>query len=219
MKRILAMGLATFFALPIIATAIVFAEDDDTTTNQDTTQSTDDSTQTKEEALEARLEKRKAQFELKLTFLEELRLKNRCKASQGLISRVEKRIKGIETSRTRVYDNIVNHLNALVTKLKANDIDTTELEASLTTLQTKIDAFNTDLATYKQAVSDLVAIECQDDPEGFQASLEAARAALEKVKTDAKEVRTYLKDTIKPLIVGLRSQVEAKQEDDNEGGN
>ncbi len=215
MKRIVALGLTSILALPIVTTAVVFAEDSakpagtETTTTTTTTDTTETQTTTEDKtAFNARVEQHKAEMKIKLTTAEKTRILAKCKASQGLINSVKGRINGIETSRTEVYKNIIDRLTDLSTKLKNKGADTTALDADITNLKTQITTFNTDLTAYKQDVSDLVAIDCKTDPDGFKASLEAARAALVKVNKDGLAIKAYLSDTIKPLLKTIRDQLE-----------
>lgn len=240
MKRILALGLASIFALPIISTVtvIAYAEGSNSgsssgstssnsgsgngsnsgsstpsssdTTASPTTTSTTPKTETGDDAKSIldRVTQRKTELKTKLTALETTRIKTKCKASQGNLSSEKGRIKGIETSRSEVYTNLLNRLNDLSDKLKVKGIDTTSFNADIATLKTKIDTFNTDLTAYKQAVSDLAGMDCATDPAGFKASLDAARASLKKVTDDAAAVRSYLTDTIKPLLKTIRGTLE-----------
>lgn len=215
MKRILALVISTVLAVPLVSTAVIFAEGSTSTTGGTTTPTTNTETETQKpasaddtKALQARLEKRKAEFKIKLTDVEKLNIKNKCKASQGLVSSVKGRVKGIETSRSEVYANMINRLTDLSTKLKNKGANTTTLDADIAVLKTKIDSFKTDLATYKQAVSDLADIDCKTYPDLFQASLLAARSALETVNKDALAVRSYVNDTIKPELKKIRNALE-----------
>ncbi len=179
---------------------------------QDTAANTSDSTTT----LQTRLQARKDALKLKLTTAEQARLKLRCKAAQGLVSSLSGRITGIETSRNEVYGNVVNHLTTLSDKLKAESVDTTELNNEVTTLKGKIDTYKTDLAAYKQAVSDLSGIDCVSDPTGFKTMLETARPDLVKVGVDIKAIRSYVTDTIKPTLVSIHDQLATKEQTDNQ---
>lgn len=220
MKRFFALGLVILFALPILTTTFAFAIEDEneaeTTTTSQTAADEKEKDDSGDDSMRDRWERYKKDYKVSLNFVDKLRIKNRCKGAQnGQISRVRGRFNGIQTSRSKVHANVLKQLENVATKLKAAGLDTTELEASIATLKTKIDTFNTDLAAYKQALSDLAEIDCTTEPEGFKASLEAARASLDKVKADAKDIRAYVKDTIKPQLVKLRTQIEAKQEGDN----
>ncbi len=208
MKKFFAtLGLSLLLVVPSISTAVAVAE----TTSTDSNSSSNDSTtltEAQKTEMNDRLEKQKTEFKVKLAAADKLRIELKCTAAQGLISSVKGRIKGIETSRGEVYKNVVDHLTDLSAKLKAKKVDTTALDADIAVLKTKIATFNTDLASYKQAVTDLVAVGCKQDPEGFKAALLAARADLDKVRKDAEDVHTYITGTIKPLLVQIRSQVE-----------
>lgn len=211
MKRLLALGMSTILALPVLSIAVVRAQETTQTTNTTTTkpETSPEPTPAEAEALAERVAKRKAELKTRLTSAQKLRLQNKCKAAQGLVSSVRGRIKGLETSRGQVYGNILDRLTGLSEKLKNKGANTDELNADINTLQEKINTFNADLATYKQAVSDLADMDCKTDPDGFKASLEAARAALQKVKDDGLAIRGYLNDTIKPLLKTIRAELEA----------
>lgn len=227
MKRIIAVALASVLSLPVISTVTVVAHAEDTSTtssNSSTTTSTETTTTktTTEIAEDAksiadRIAQRKAELKAKLTATEKTRLKAKCKASQGTLGTEKGRVKGLETSRSEVYKNLLARLNNLSEKLKAKGVDTTALNNDITALKTKIDTFNTDLAAYKQAVSDIAGMDCASDPDGFKASLEAARTALKKVNDDAAAVRTYLTGTIKPLLQTIRAQLEKPADSTSSG--
>lgn len=210
MKRFLALGLSTVLSLPVLSVAVVRAQTNNSGSSSPPTETEKPLSADELKQLQTRLEKRKAELKIKLTNAEKLSIQNKCKAAQGFVSSVKGRVKGIETSRTEVYGNILDHLTDLSAKLKNKGIDTKTLDGEITTLQDKIQTFNTDLATYKQAVSDLAAMDCKADADGFKASLQAARTALETVNKDSQAVRSYVKDTIKPSLKTIRGELETK---------
>lgn len=175
-------------------------------------QATEESTLTTEERkakLQERIEKRKTDLKLRITATEKQRLQTRCKNSTGKFNALDGRIKGIETSRTQVYENLADRLTKLSEKLQERNVDTTEFDAEIAQLQEKIATFQTDLAAYKQAVADLkdMGADCATDAEGFKASLETARSALQKVKVDAADIKTFVNDTIKPTLKEIREGI------------
>lgn len=157
--------------------------------------------------LEERISEHKSQFKQKLTNAQQLKVKTKCKDAQGLIGSLSVRIKNVQTNRNGVYKNITNKLASLQTKLQQKDIDTTELQAEISVLRTKVDAYKTDTATYKQAVIDLAGMDCTSDPTAFKSTLDAARAARQKVADDIADIRTYVNNTIKPTLVKIRLQL------------
>lgn len=223
MKRILMMGMTTVLSLSIVPTTMVFAETStakSVTTNtaivaptaEQKTETTGTAPSPKEDAeLKDRLEKHKAELKIKLNAAEKTRIEARCVAAQGVVSKVKGRAKGLETSRTEVYSNITGRLTDLSVKFKNKGTDTTVLDADLVILKQDIATFNSDLAVYKQNVSDLATLDCKAEPDAFKAALLATRTSLETVNKDAAAVRTYVNDTIKPLLKTLRSQLETNK--------
>lgn len=216
---ILVLSMFCVFGNLGLATAREAEAEDTTTATTQTreTTSTDSTTETENE-VEARIEKHKSELKTKLTTAKQNSIKSKCKASQGKVSSISGRIKGLETSRTQVYKNLTTRLTTLSQKLKDKGVDTTDLNAQIAELSTKIDTFNTDLTAYKQAVSDLETVDCVSDPTAFQASLEAARTARTKTADDAKAVRAYLNDTIKPTLKTIRQTLESTTKTEDNGG-
>lgn len=205
--------MTTVAALALVfswAPSIAFAVEGETdqTTQATTTATTDETTATE---LKARLEKRKADLKTKLTNAQKTALKNKCKAAQGRVSSVGGRAKGILTSRTKVHQNLVSRLENLSEKLDAKNVDTAEFNDMIAELKAKIATFETNYAIYQQTITDLESMDCATDPDGFKASLEAARLNLQTVNNDAKAIRSYLTESIKPLLVTIRAQLASTQ--------
>lgn len=211
---------------PLFVVGTVFAVDtqtsqptENTTTEKESKKQTLDEKQKKE--LSERVQKRKAEAKTKLNTVQDKRLKTRCKNAQGLIRNTHGKVKGVETNRFKIHNNLVDRLKKLQTKLIDKGIDTAALQANITELEARIATFNTDLAAYRQTVEDLGNIEdCTADTDAFKASLEAARTALQKVRGDAVAIRTYVKETVKPTLKDIRAQIiEAKKTTNgSEGG-
>lgn len=202
--------LAVLFATPLVASSVVFGQTnpETTTTTTQTTETTEaPETPVQKTEREARIKTLKEQQKVRLSVTEKKKIQDKCQAAQGKVSSVSGRIKGAETSRTKVHANLLARMETLLAKLKTKNLDTAQLEASITELKAKIATFNTDLAAYKQSISDLRLEDCTTDPEGFKAALQASRTNLETVRADAKAVHSYLNETIKPLLKTIRAQV------------
>ncbi len=159
-----------------------------------------------------RLTDRKTSLKTKLTTAEQSRLKLKCVPSQtGSIKSLSGRIKGIETSRRQTHKNLLDRLDKLVEKLKVKNVDTTELEAEIVVLKTKIATFDADLVLYKQAITDLKSMDCVADPVSFKASLETARTLKQTVATDSESIKSYVNDTIKPTLKIIRTALETAE--------
>jgi hypothetical protein len=181
------------------------------TTTSTTTSDGSDSSDTSTSGRATRLEAYKKELKDTLTDAVKLRIENRCVAAQALVKGKTTANTAITKTRVAAYSAIVTELQSLATAASAKGADVTTLQSEITTLQTKITAFNTANATYQQALTDLGALDCKTDPVGFKAALEAARSDQTAVFTVAKDIRTYINDTIKPTLKTLKTSLEAKQ--------
>lgn len=207
MKHRIKLILTAALLAPLFTVGVAMAVEEQATTMDTSTEAQSSQSQMtteQKQKLEQRVKERKDTAKLRLSTTEQTRIKNRCPGAQGVVRNVEGRIKGVQTSRTQIHTNLVAALNKLEAKLSAKGADTTDLKAQIATLQTKIEKFNTDLAAYKQNVADLAAMDCATDPVAFKASLEAARAARQLVRTDSQDIRSYINDTIKPTLKSIR---------------
>ena len=159
-----------------------------------------------------RLSDRKAGLKTKPNTTEQSRLKLKCASAQtGSVKSLSGRIKGIETSRKKVHENLINRLEKLVEKLKVKNVDTTALEAEIVVLKTKIATFDADLALYKQAITDLKSMDCVADPVSFKASLETSRTLKQTVAKDSETIKSYVTETIKPTLKIIQASLETAE--------
>jgi len=204
--------LAAILVAPLLAFGTVSADEDmDTPASDKPTTTSAEVRKTGNEGLtlQQRLDKYKAAVKTRLTAVQKTRVQARCKASQGNVSTLKGRITLLKQKRHESYDHLMTHLHELNTKLKEHELNTVEYEKQLAELQTKVDTFQTDLAKYEEAATDLAAMNCMADPDGFKASLETARTLRAAVVQDGKAIHDYLSSTIKPTIQAFRSQLHA----------
>jgi antitoxin (DNA-binding transcriptional repressor) of toxin-antitoxin stability system len=128
---------------------------------------------------------------------------------------VLQRIDSGHTKRIEVYGATIAKLSPLSEKVKAKNVDTTQLDAEIKMLRQKMDTFTQDAAIFKQTVTDLTVMDCASDPSAFQISLEAARTAQTQVKADAEAISSYVKDTLKPTLVEIRQKLSAASGEEN----
>src|SRR5581483_7658559 len=145
--------LVVSVTVPLLAYVGVSAESSTTasTTNEQTpTTSTTSTTSTSSQTstLDQRLAARTATLETKLSVVQQRHLETVCKAAQGKAAAANTIAGTLGTNRDQLYNNIVSKLTTLATKLKAQGIDTTQLNAEITTLQGDITTFNSAAATY-----------------------------------------------------------------------
>lgn len=156
------------------------------------------------EAIAERIEKRKTELKTKLERTQETRLKARCKAAQTLLAKAQTRSEELETRRLGSYKTLQDRVAALIDKLRANGQNVTDLEAAQSTLNIKVVSLTQAYDSYQLALSDAVAVDCTTDPTGFKATLETARQFHDNIGKAYVDLRTTIKDVLKPAIVAVK---------------
>ncbi len=227
MKKLIHLFIALGVLVPVFAAAPVLAVDEAADTPVSSTTEAKEALKEKirqrkeaaEKTLQERLEQRKAKLAERLTAADSTRLKSRCKAAQAILEGVMTRIDTIKEKRGEVYSSLQERLDTLAANLESQGVDTTVLKTQLAELDTKIDSFQSDLDAFGLAVNDMVAMDCESDPEAFKAALETARELRQTVATGAADIRTYLTDTVKPTLQEIKRQLEGEAGSDAEGSN
>lgn len=165
---------------------------------------------------EERVKARKEKLERRLTQFEQNIVKTRCSAVTGAVNAAQARTKSFEAKRTQVYSRLATRLEELSPKLQAAGADTTAYDDQVAELRTKVEAFDTEIATLTQAITDLKEMDCEADPEGFVATIKAAVTQRQTVIEKGREIRAYLKDTLRPTFTEIRSQLNAGDEENPE---
>ena len=184
----------------VVFAAPVHAQDASTTTAPDT-----QSTNSAQANLKQRVEKRKVELKTKLTTAQQAKLQTRCKNAQGKLQSVTQKTTAAQQNRVKIYGKLLDNVAVLQPKLTAAGVNTTSLDASIVELKAAIELFKTSSAAYELAIKDTAELDCQADPVAFQASLTDARAALQKVRTDAGTIRTITNQKVKPALVAAKT--------------
>lgn len=159
-------------------------------------------------ARQERIQQRKDNLQLRLGQAQLSRLEDRCQNAQGKLRSTLVRVNGIKVSREQVHSNLVDRLTNASAKLQASNVNVTDLDKHIATLQANIEEFQANLEAHQEALLDLADMDCQADPEGFKASLETARASQQSLREDTKTIKTFLNETMKPLLNSVRSNLD-----------
>lgn len=192
-------------AVPVTARALPKAA------AQSAVQNTTSETETTEDATArtTRIANYKKDLKETLTTAAKTRLAERCVAAQALLKVKKSNNYSVHASRVEAYDKIAAKLQELSTAASAKGVNVAVLQANITELQIKIDAYKAAYTPYRLALSDLSAIDCKADAVAFKAALETARTKQTEVYDAAKAVRTYLKETVKPTIISIKKALES----------
>lgn len=155
-----------------------------------------------------RVQARKNQSQINLDEAQKARISARCKAAQTALNAVSKRVEQAGTIRSQVFNGVLERLKQLAFDLEVNNVDTSTLASQIVSLEQKVSGFDETFAANSQAVQDIAQMEdCGSDPEGFRVSLESARSLAKDAKQSESEMINYLKETIKPTLQAVRSEL------------
>lgn len=205
--RLLLSASITFSMVSLGAVPAVFAVEATTTPSNNTQEVKEPTAEEKAKKLadmKKRLDATKASLKTKIDETTKKRVIAKCKPAQAIVKTAESNAALAKTNRSKAYTSINESVQKLVDKLKADNKDTTEIEADIAMMQQKADAVILQLTTYEQTLSDMSLMDCAADPIAFQATLESARKQRTDILTAATEVRTYAKETLKPAIAKFK---------------
>ncbi|GAC1387434.1 MAG: hypothetical protein NVS1B7_1160 [Candidatus Saccharimonadales bacterium] len=219
MKRFVKICLVTCLFVPTVIPAIAAATDstlNKTTVNksestsssptQDSKIATNDTSENSDDKVLRlkRLESRKAESKIRLAPTEQQHLSAVCRDAQGKAAATKAKIKSLTVSRTENYVTIIRKLTELENNLHARLFDTSVLRSEIANLQSQVSTFNTDIASYKVAVDDVVIMDCMSDPTAFKVSLDVARSARDKSIQDSGSIKAYIVSTIRPTLEQIK---------------
>jgi len=153
-----------------------------------------------------RIKDRKARAQRQFSFIEQRLIKQKCPDAQTKIVDLSKVVNFVQ-KRTQGHEKLVAKLTELSAKLKSSGIDTKEYDEQVSVLKQKVSEYTAELAASQQTFSDLKLMQCATDPEGFATTLLEARKLRLSFVEKGKEIRLYLKETIKPTLKEIRSQL------------
>ena len=200
----LSAGIVASLFVPALASAHEDATTSTTSTTATTTASNDTAART------TRIEAYKKSLKETLTAAAKTRITEKCSAAQVLVKAKVTSNTAVATARHNAYDKIVDDLEDLQTAATAKGANVAALTANIAALKVKVAAFTTANSVYQSSLSDLSLLDCKTDPTAFKAALESARTNQAAVLVAAKDVRTYLTDTVKPSLVALKTAMSAK---------
>ncbi len=138
------------------------------------------------------------------------RLKLRCSVSQTVLKGLQTRVSTVQENRTKAYSKVTERLTKLSTALKEKQVDSAKLDGQIKELEAKIKTFETDIASYKQAVEDSANVECSTDPLALKAGLQEARSQHSKLISEVADIRAYVNNVIKPTLVQIKQDLNAQ---------
>ncbi|MDQ3093707.1 MAG: hypothetical protein M3Q70_00835 [bacterium] len=170
--------------------------------------------------IEERVSEDKKKYPKVLSASDRQRIVSRCKPAQNVIAAYTKKVDNFETSRIKVYGNIIDRLNSLASKLTemGNADDVLVVQAKQLEFQQKVDEVYASIDDFQQALSDLGEVNCTENPDAFQAVLDASRSYRVAINEKTKAVREYYSQDLVKALSEIKSKlaaVPAPKKEDN----
>lgn len=203
MKKLILLPLLIFSLALVTPVSTSFA----VVETQEETSGSDADQKIKKQELTDRIEERKKQVESTITESKEDLIAKKCEAAQEMISKSLTRINTVSETRNEAYTNIVNKLNNLATRLADNDIDNSSVIAAADEIEKLATDFNGLIDGYVQDIEDATSINCVNNPNDFYVTLESARESIKDLKAKAVEIKNYVKQDIKQVLMDLKDEL------------
>ena len=223
MYKKLSFGFVILAAVVLCAPVIVIAEESTTTavptatSLEPTTTLENSSPEAKAEQREIRIKEAKEKATNRISAAEEKKIAGLCKSAQSKIIKLQENAENILTNRQEKYKKTLNKLNELSIKLRTAGANTTELDASIVELESKTSEISETLTTYNTTLNDLSEMDCVSDPSGFKAALQSARTQRTENVQSSGSFKSYIKDTIKPILQSLKEQLNTTETNQTSG--
>jgi hypothetical protein len=205
------VSLVVITGLPIIVTA----QEDTSVTNENaimTTQEIEATEQTepvsRPDTREARIKELKEKVTTKISAAEERRVAARCNAAQTIVGNLQTRLNKVVENRREKYTNLTAKFLELSEKLKAAGVDTTELDAALGEIDVNVASSLETIDSYNESLTDLTAMNCEEDPSGFKLMLDEARKQRSEIVALQGAFKSSINDSIRPLLQNIRETLE-----------
>jgi hypothetical protein len=155
----------------------------------------------------ARIEQYKERVLERIDTLRASRIVSRCRAAQVKIAALQQSSAMRNEERVLAYNRVTAALDTMTTKLQNLSINIESFQALVVNVQTKISDTTMLLDEYEILLTDLAQLDCEGDPDAFQAALFLARDARFDLKDKTQEIRTLLQNDIKKNLDVLREEI------------
>ncbi len=202
------MAVFGLFATSIISVPVVAQQSEVTDGDVQQAPETDDPDTETDRA--ERIKKYKNRAEQPTDVVKARKITNVCRSAGGKITSARARHEAVIRTRVSTYQTVVGRLDRLERKLQTAEIQPSTQE-SIATANTEFQQRTADaiivLQEYGQILDDIIAMDCEADPEAFHAALQAARLEMRSARQESSDVKSYAQDTIKNLLQGLRAEL------------
>lgn len=137
---------------------------------------------------------------------------------KNIESRIEAKLNKYENGNVSVEDahkRLRERIRNMITRLENNGIDAEKLKTDLATLEQNIEQVAASYGTFVAALKESQTYACGESQGQFRIKLQEAKRLMINVRTERKETRNFVVNTIIPDIKNLREQIGLKIQDQN----
>lgn len=137
-------------------------------------------------------------------------LDTRC---ENVTARIQNRIRQYDENKDRHIDNynkIKDRLSETANSLEDKGYDVSELRNDLQTLDSMIKEFGQNYTAFVNTLNESESLACGESEGAFKGKVEESRGQLRNSREQAKEIRDYIQNVIRPDLVDLREQIKAE---------
>lgn len=143
-------------------------------------------------SIDQRVAARIASYKVSLTASEKASLISKCVLAQSALTDVKAKDQKAEAQRLQTYSDLAKKMSYLVDNLSAQGVDASELLSSQNKFVVAINTYLLDVENYKAAMDDAINVGCQNEPEGFMASVDDARQLRGRARSDISSIKAQL---------------------------
>jgi hypothetical protein len=165
-------------------------------------------------SLDARVAQSKAALKLQLTSAQSQKISQKCSGAQNMIKTITAKDKLAADKRQQTYTNLSTQLTTEIRLLQNQGSDITELKSAQMQFDTALNRYLADVANYKTAMEDIVALNCTTDPVGFESLLTNARQLRVSLATDTAQVKTA-KNALVQALSTVATSLKSDQAESN----
>ena len=166
--------------------------------------------------LEQRVAQRTAEQNLNLSQKEITRYTSKCVGTQSVLREMQNKLGGIIDNRLDVYAKVDAKLWIIIGQLKLAEKDTFKLESQRAELANKVSKYGGTLNQYRQAIDDIVVVNCAADIKGFMSLVATARQYHESIRAQSGDIANFVVNDIKSTLNGFVTELQTKPSTEQE---
>lgn len=127
---------------------------------------------------------------------------DKCIGAKDKINVISKKVSDSKSKVNKKYKSQIVSVQKLVIKMKENGLNEKNLNKSADEFEKKREKLDKSYDALSLNLIDIYLMDCKTDPEGFTATLEAARVNYQTLKTDSTDLRNYIKNDLLEAVRG-----------------